>query len=142
MISLNKANGSRFSHKLETLFWWILRILPLIVFIVYCFGASRSEGLWSFVVDDGGDMMAARYVSFENVLSETLSFYPSDFFVDLFLAVFGADGVFPMTRFSYFSIFSYLSYCVCIEILRLMYHVVVFIPRLASKWISAAVQDD
>lgn len=41
-----------------------------------------------------------------------------------------------------FEINAYLSYCVGVEIFHVLFDVVVFIPRLAHKWISAAVQDD
>lgn len=141
MISLNKTKGSRFSHKLETLFWWILRLLPIFIFLIYCFGASRSSELWSIVVDDGGDIQSLPLLSFTTIYNDTLGFVPSSFFRDVFSPFF-RDGVFPLVSLSSCGVFDYLCYCIVIEIVRMMYNVIVFIPRLAHKWISNAIQDD
>ena len=130
-----KIKDTRFSHKLESLFWWILRLLPIFILLIYCFGASRSSELWSIVVDDGGDTQSLPLLSFKSIFTDTLGFYPSSFFLELF-APFLRDGFFPLVAFSYCGVFDYLCYCIAIEIVRMMYNVIVFIPRLCVRLIE------
>ncbi len=130
-----KNKETRLSYKLDTIFWWILRLLPLMLYVIYCWGGSRSEANWQYVVDDS-DSMSLFLMSLSSFISESLSLYPSSFFIDLFVNLFGSSGIFPLFASFNHSIFVYLSYCVSIEILRMMYNVIVFFIRWAYRAIE------
>lgn len=142
MISLNpnKAKGSRFSHKLESFLWWIIRLLPLIFYVIYFNGVSQADVQWEYVFSDGDPTMFSA-LNLSSFMDNFFRLSDDNLVLQVFRDIFGSSGVFSLFE-SYSGIFSYLSYLVCIEILRMMYNVVVFIPRLAHKWISNAIQDD
>ena len=65
-----------------------------------------------------------------------------DFVRQTMLSIFGENGAFPLFDSYNQSIVYYLSYCVNIEIVHVLFDVLVFIPRLAHKWVGKAVQDE
>ena len=64
------------------------------------------------------------------------SFSPFTFVSDIFDEV--TQAAFKTT----FAINKYLAYVAGVEVFHVMFDVVVFIPRLAHKWIGKAVQDE
>ena len=105
---------TRFARKCDKIFWMIVSLLPIIIyFISYFYKASA----------------AADFTSFMTV-------YRFDFIADIFESVFTTAG------FGQLYCVDYLSYVVGVEIAHCLFDVVVFIPRLAHKWIGKAVQDE
>lgn len=150
-----RTTKNRFAYKLDKLFWFALMILPLVIYLVYwCRTSPVYDTYTEYGYDDSGR------VSYEQVThSET---YPSSFGADLMfvmtsygfsadtsvdfvrqtmLSIFGENGAFPLFDSYNQSIVYYLSYCVNIEIVHVLFDVLVFIPRLAHKWVGKAVQD-
>lgn len=129
MLSLNpNSKSSRFSKRLDSLFWWLVKLLPLVLFVCAVYGFYRN----------GGTALWREFSSFMagfTFLDSTNPIYTALY------GVFGADGVFPIFS-SGNALLQYLSYIVVIDILHIMVDVLVFIPRLAHKWIGKAVQDD
>lgn len=115
MAIQSNTRKSRFSNKVEKIFWTVTLALPLIVYLtIYSKSGSSAPSFFSFL--------------------ETFSPFPyvSNIFDSVTETVFGET----------FALTNYLSYMVGVEIFHIMYDVIVFIPRLAHKWISKAVQDD
>ncbi len=106
------ATNKRFADKLDRLFWFLIILLPLVLFYL-C-----EE--WSFD-------------SFSAFMSENFSFS----FIETIL-----DSIIEMTFNSNFALTSYLSYVVGVELIHVFFDVIVFIPRLAHKWVGKAVQND
>lgn len=104
---------NRFARKCDKVFWFIVLLLPLFTYFVI---AYRQP--------DAPDFLAYSTI------------YRFPFIADIF------DSVFTTSNFICFPIINYLSYCVGVEIAHCFFDVVVFIPRLAHKWIGKAVQDD
>ena len=104
---------NRFSRKLDKVFWFILLLLPIIVYFVMYFSTGTTLNFITYVHN-----------------------FRFPFIADIF------ESVFTSANFGGIVIVNYLSYCVGVEIAHCLFDVVVFIPRLAHKFISKAVQDD
>ena len=125
-----KISNTRFSHKLDKIFWFIISFFPLFSWLVYLFSFSSYtaspltfyawlEQNFAFL---GQVSQSAIYSTFYRLFSIT-----------------SVDSLFPALSTSLMAFFTYL---VTVEIVHALYDVIVFIPRLAHKWISKAVQDD
>lgn len=124
-----KISNTRFAHKLDKVFWYLLLMLPVISWCVYLFSfngyGDTSSSLISF-----GSWLTNQFTgsgASNNVVYTTLN------------SIFGPSGVFPVFGPSFLL---FVTYLVNIEIIHVFFDVIVFIPRLAHKWISKAVQDD
>lgn len=104
---------NRFSRKLDKIFWFIVLLLPAFTYFVT---AYRMTGAPDFLT--------------------YCEAYRFPFIAEIF------ESVFTKAEFGGIAIVNYLSYCVGVEIAHCLFDVVVFIPRLAHKFISKAVQDD
>ena len=104
---------NRFARKCDKVFWFIVLLLPIFTYFVV---AYRQAGAPDFLT--------------------YCEAYRFGFIADIF------DSVFTTSQFGNLSITNFLSYCVGVEIAHCLFDVVVFIPRLAHKFISKAVQDE
>lgn len=124
-----KRTTSRFAFKLDKIFWFFIQFFPLLSWCLYLFSfngygdaGSSFMSFWTWLNNQiFGSIMT------ENVIYTTL------------IEIFGAYGVFPIFGTSFLL---FITYLVSVEIIHVFYDVIVFIPRLAHKWISKAVQDD
>lgn len=127
---LSKTTRNRFCYKLDKIFWWIIALLPIFCYILYVgFGDAKnstgslyslSEFFITFILDGKGFA--------NNVIWTTL------------YKIFDSSGVFPV--FTWESPLYIFNWFIWVELFHLFFDVIVFIPRLAHKWISKAVQDD
>lgn len=125
-----KKTTSRFTFKLDKFFWFIVSFFPLFSWLIYLFSFSSSttspltfyawlDQYFGFM---GQIQVSVIYSTFYRIFSIT-----------------SVDSLFPVLSTSLMAFFTYL---VTIEIVHVVYDVIVFIPRLAHKWISKAVQND
>lgn len=125
-----KKTTSRFAFKLDKIFWFVISLFPLFSWLVYLFSFSSY---------------AASPLTFFAWLDQNFGFMgqisKSAIYSTLYqiFSITSVDSLFPTLSTSLIAFFTYL---VTIEILHVIYDVIVFIPRLAHKWISKAVQDD
>lgn len=124
---LSKTTKNRFSYKLDKIFWWIVALAPLFCYFLYVPFKSIS-----------GDPVSVAGFLLDNFLSYTV-FGNNPIWV-AFYRIFSKDGVFPLfgDERAMYIFFWFIS----VELVHLFFDVIVFIPRLAHKWISKAVQDD
>lgn len=128
---LSKTTKNRLAYRLDKIFWFIIQMLPLLSWFIYCFSVTHSSenSFWAldtFLIEvfgignfDGNVV----YVALSKVFQYSVSIVPSISFLSK-------------------SLTALFSWFVMIEILHLCFNIIVFIPRLANKWISKAVQDD
>lgn len=125
-----KKTTSRFAFKLDKIFWFVISFFPLFSWLIYLFSFSSYtappltfyawlEQNFAFM---GQVSNSAIYSTFYQIFSIT-----------------SVSSLFPALSTSVLAFFTYLA---TVEIVHVVYDVVVFIPRLAHKWISKAVQDD
>lgn len=122
-----KVSNTRFAYKLDKIFWFLISFLPLIIYIsaYLFFQTSTPTSFSSFMTTVWGilpDQKNPVYYVLFNLFSQA--------------------GIFPLVSEVGVGFFYFLSYLINVEILHVFFDVIVFIPRLAHKWVSKAVQDD
>lgn len=127
---LSKTTKNRFSYKLDKVFWWIVALLPIFCYILYVgFGdVKTATGSLYTLPDFFVTYVLNGYAFGDNVVWTTL------------YKIFGSNGVFPI--FMSDSSLYIFNWFIWVELFHVFFDVIVFIPRLAHKWISKAVQDD
>lgn len=129
---LSKTTKNRFSYKLDKLFWWLVALMP---FIGY-FGVVAFNGLT--LAPGEAAVPSLPNFMYQYVFSGA-SFEGNPVWYIL-SNLFGSNGVFPIfTNQSSLLVFNWF---IVVEIIHVCFDIIVFIPRLAHKWISKAVQDD
>lgn len=128
-MRMRKTSNTRFAYKLDKIFWFLLTFLPVILYAIYLFSNK-----------------ATSYLDFSKFLQTIFNYdYPTGISANPIYKVlaslfsFGDTGVFPILPFSFLYLFAYMA---TVEVIHVAFDVIVFIPRLAHKWISKAVQDD
>lgn len=128
-MRMKKTGNTRFAYRLDKLFWFLMLLFPLISWCLYLFSfngyGDANSSLVSFWTWLNNQVIGSNVSN--NVVYVVLD------------KIFGASGAFPVLGTSFLV---FVTYLVNIEILHVFYDVIVFIPRLAHKWISKAVQDD
>lgn len=125
-----KKTTSRFAFKLDKIFWFVISLFPLFSWLIYLFSFSGY---------------AASPLTFYVWLEQNFAFMGqisnSAIYSTLYqiFSITSVDSLFPVFSTSLMAFFTYL---ITVEIVHVIYDVIVFIPRLAHKWISKAVQDD
>lgn len=125
---LSKTTKNRFGYKLDRLFWFFVQIFPLLCFTVYCIAGTR-----------GSEVVVPTFNSF--LIKLGFNYQQGNVFYNVLAQLFGSNGAFPLFVDSG-GVILYLTYVLTMEVLHVCFDILVFIPRLAHKWISKAVQDD
>lgn len=127
-----KKTTSRFAAKLDKFFWFFLSLFPAFAYLFFCiysFGVNFNlEKYWTFgaFMQNVFGIYAGTYNPFYLILSQ----------------LFGQSStIFPLLSQNG-GLIHFFSYLCTIEVIHVCFDVIVFIPRLAHKWISKAVQDD
>lgn len=154
---ISKTSKNRFAYKLDKLFWFLIMLLPLILYGFYVFGSTRTTGMtnYTYTYDSSGnvtDIIEDKTVIYNDssAVKTLVEFMQGHGLVLANFSIYGAldslfgdSGTLPLFDSTYGSdIFMYITYCVNIEIIHVFFDVIVFIPRLAHKWVGKAVQDD
>lgn len=128
-MRIKRASNTRFAYKVDKIFWTLILMFPVISWWIYLFSfngcgdaSSSPVSFWTWM----NNQVIIADVS-NNVVYVTL------------YSIFSASGVFPVFGPSFLL---FMAYLVNVEIIHVCFDVIVFIPRLAHKWISKAVQDD
>lgn len=125
-----KTGNTRFAFKLDKIFWFIISFFPLFSWLLYLFSFSSYTAYpVTFLV------WLDQYFAF------TVDIEKSVIYSTLYqiFSITSVNSLFPVFSTSLMAFFTYLA---TVEIVHVLYDVIVFIPRLAHKWISKAVQDD
>jgi hypothetical protein len=125
-----KISNTRFSRKLDKIFWLIISLLPVLSWFIYLYGYVHLVTNPSTSV-----------VYFFNWLQSNflIANFDSNPFYSVLFQIFGPSGVFPLLDANLLSLFVWF---LTVEVIHVCFDVMAFIPRLAHKWISKAVQDD
>lgn len=125
-----KKTTSRFAFKLDKIFWFVISFFPLFSWLVYLFSfsgyANSPITFYAWLEQNFGFMGQIQNSIIYSTIYQIFS-------------ITSVDSLFPVLSTSLMAFFTYL---VTIEIVHVIYDVIIFIPRLAHKWISKAVQDD
>lgn len=127
---LSKTTKNRFAYKLDKIFWFLIAITPFLGYFL----CAAFNGL--AVSNESALTLSNFFVTY--VLGG--SSFSSNIVWTTLYNMFGPTGVFPV--FSNELGLYVFNWFIWVEIFHLFFDVIVFIPRLAHKWISKAVQDD
>lgn len=129
------------NHIADTIFWYVVYMLPLILTIIQSigiFGGMTFDG-W-LTISDAYNMLdfdfmtlltcnlEALGVDFNGVVSTTLE------------SLFGDGGILPMVTDA--TIFGFGEWFVCTLLVHLCVDFVLFIPRIAHKWLDDFVKKE
>lgn len=110
-----------FGFCLDKLLWWLLFLLPLILLVVY-WAKTGTVSLSGAMTSAGLGILEA-----------------SDIFVSL-NSIFGVSGLVPL--FASSDVLFYVCYIVCVYLLHLLVDFLLFIPRIADKWLNSLYGGD
>ena len=129
-MRMKKSGNTRFSYKLDKIFWFVVSFFPLFSWLVYLFSfsgyAASPLTFYAWLEQNFGFMNQIQNSVIYSTLYQIFS-------------ITSVSSLFPVLSTSLMAFFTYL---ITVEIIHVIYDVIVFIPRLAHKWISKAVQDD
>lgn len=124
-----KTGNTRFAYRLDKLFWFLITFLPIILYAIHLF-ACRS----------------GTFLGFEKFLQTIFNYdYPTGLSTNpIFKVLFSLFSFSDTSVFAFlpYSLLCLLTYMASVEVVHVCFDVILFIPRLAHKWISKAVQDD
>lgn len=104
----------------DTVFWLVVALLPILLYAV-SFLPFELTSFYSF--DSFESFMASMGINSSGVVFDSLS------------AIFGTGGILPLFADSSVVVV-YLSYFVCVQIVRLAVEFLLFIPKLCRKWMD------
>ena len=114
------------SYTLDKLFWWFLALLPVITYLIF---------VAKFIGNNGFDLSTYQYhqnIDFDLFMSNF--FGVTGIVPSVFSDIFAEDGLFPI--FSSYGLFDFLAWFVGVNLLHLTVDFILFIPRLAHKWLG------
>lgn len=126
-----------FNHIVDRLFWYIIYLLPIITFIICLFSTKTVTGDSEFnyvqVLDvDSAISQTFDYlipIGWENVVSQALATFGEYFNIG--------------TMFSAGSFLNgFFTYYVFVVTFHIVVDVVLFVPKLAHKWIGGLIDED
>lgn len=125
-----KISNTRFSYKLDKIFWLIISLLPVLSWFIYLYG-------YVHIVTNSSTSVVSFFTWLQS--NFLIADFGSNPFYSVLFQIFGPGGVFPLLDANVLSLFVWF---LTIEVIHVCFDVMAFIPRLAHKWISKAVQDD
>lgn len=129
-MRMKKNGNTRFSYKLDKIFWFVVSFFPLFSWLVYLFSFSGyTTSPLTFYA------WLEQNFAFMGQISNSVIY--STFY--RIFSITSVDSLFPALSTSLMAFFTYL---VTVEIVHALYDVIIFIPRLAHEWISKAVRND
>lgn len=105
----------------DTVFWYIIYFLPVIMYGIYLIHASESGVLLS--IDAFCSTYFGTVINYGNPIFQVL------------IQIFGANGILPFFTNSYF-VLNIITYFASMVIIHLCVDFVLFIPRLCHKWLD------
>ena len=113
------------SNLAEHIMWGIILLLPLLMWLISPLGYS---------IGGGSDVSSLDLPSLTSIF-EQFGLYTNNVIYNSFSDLFGPDGILPFfTTNSAFLLYAF--YFVMVEVLHLVIDCLVFIPRLAHKWLN------
>lgn len=129
-MTTRKTSNTRYSYKLDKIFWFIISFFPLFSWLLYLFSfSSYTASPLTFYAWLEQNFAFMGQISNSIIYSTLYQIF----------SITSVTSLFPVLSTSLMAFFTYL---ITVEIVHVLYDVMVFIPRLAHKWISKAVQDD
>lgn len=115
------------NHLADTIFWYILYFLPVICYLIYMLNEPGQGNISVVNMETFFTSIGLGFVA-DNVIVSTLT------------SIFGVGGVFPI--FSTNTPFIIFTWFIGVYITHLAVDFILFIPRLAHKFMNKFTQGD
>lgn len=100
----------------DNIFWYLIYLLPLIIWVVVSFRTGNIVSLSNAL-----ETMGLKVLENNQILTNLSE-------------IFGSNGVLPL--FVSTDILLYISYFICVFLIHLFVDFLLFIPRIAHKWLN------
>lgn len=111
----------------DTVFWYLLYLLPVVCYLLYLVAEPGSGNISISDISEFFTKLGLGFVA-DNIVITSLT------------ALFGVGGILPL--FSTSAPFLIFSWFICVFIGHLAVDFILFIPRLAHKWLEHFTQGD
>lgn len=115
----------RFTYRI---LWIFLLMLPFIAFVLFNTGALNSDSNSSFEI-----------IPISHIISLYFDIQPISFISDALNTLASYQGFDFLASGTFFNVYG--SYMIAVTLLRLIVDVLLFIPRLALKWMGKPVEE-
>lgn len=114
--------------------WFFIKLIPLITVLLYCFVMIAAK-------NQSNEVPTVRDFAY-NINDLLISFYVPGIYngIAMIARYFVTSDVF-LTAFGFAAVLKYVSYLVFVEILRIMYEVLVFLPKFANSFFERKLGD-
>lgn len=116
------------SNLVDSFFWLLVAILPIVLYLITCF---------SYKLTNATDSVVA-FLPF----MKSLGLVDSGLIYNSLFDLFGTGGILPLFSAENNAILVFLSYFVSVEIVHLAVDFLLFIPRLAHKYMNTFTQNE
>lgn len=113
----------KISFILDRLFWGFIALLPLLVYLVFIIKNGTTYSLENVFNDFGFG------IDTSSVIYQT--------FIQIFGVASGSSATIP--AFLSNGVVLYISYMVLVELIHLIVDILLYIPRIAMKWLDKGV---
>lgn len=116
------------NHLADTIFWYLIYFMPIILYLCFLIGGN-------FVGNQLNDLSLATF--FNNL---GLNFVTDNVILSALNSIFGINGVLPI--FNELAPLYIFSWFISAVIIHLFVDFLLFIPRLAHKWLNVFTQGE
>ncbi len=116
------------ANLVDSFFWLLVAILPVLLYLITCFSyklTSATESVTAFLP-----------------FMKSLGLVDSGLIYNSLFDLFGTGGILPLFSAENNAILVFLSYFVSVEIVHLAVDFLLFIPRLAHKYMNTFTQNE
>ena len=116
------------ANLVDSFFWLLVAILPIVLYLITCFSYKLTNATESVVA----------FLPF----MKSLGLVDSGLIYNSLFDLFGTGGILPLFSAENYAILVFLSYFVSVEIVHLAVDFLLFIPRLAHKYMNTFTQNE
>lgn len=116
------------NHLADTIFWYLLYFLPVLAYLLFMLIEPGSVGT----------LVLQNFEDFVNALG--FGFVADNLIIDTLSSIFGVGGIMPI--FSTNAPFIIFTWFIGVYLLHLIVDFILFIPRIAHKWLKHFTQGE
>lgn len=129
------------NNLFDNILWYTIYLLPIIMTLLIIGGGFQGDWYTTWQEIDGDFTAFPFYTVFSTVLEVALDVSGSSPIYQSLQSIFCRGGFLPFFEFDAF-VLRYFSYLVGVYLIHLFIDFILFIPRLAHKWLNAFTRSD
>lgn len=129
------------NNLFDNILWYSIYLLPIIMTLVIIGGGFQGDWYAAWQDVDGDFSSFPFYVVFSSVLDVSFEVIGFSAICQSLESIFSTEGLLPFFVANSV-VFRYFSYLVGVYLIHLFIDFILFIPRLAHKWLNAFTRSD